>query len=114
MHGYRPELEACALCTGAADASPLFSLAAGGVVCEHCAGDVPATEQLSPAGREWLRRLLGAKMADVVALEMPRAAAVDCFRAVRAFVAYHLPARLKALDFYAGTLTFVPDREEAW
>jgi hypothetical protein len=41
-------------------------------------------------------------MADVPALDMPEAAVRDCFDLVRAFVAYHIPARLRALDFYAG------------
>lgn len=104
MHGYRPELESCAACAGVAGASHSFSLASGGVLCDSC-GDLDASSLRFPAqAREWLRTLLGATMADVASLEMPEGATRDCFALVRSFVAYHLPARLKALDFYAGLM----------
>jgi len=104
MHGYRPELESCAACTADASTSHTFSLSAGGALCAAC-GDVDASSLRFPSqAREWLQRLLRLTMADVAELEMPEAAARDCFALVRSFVAYHLPARLKALDFYAGMM----------
>jgi len=102
MHGYRPELESCAACAGDASASHTFSLAAGGALCAAC-GELDASSLRFPvAARQWLLKLLGLTMAEVEAVEMPQGAVADCFALVRSFVAYHLPARLKALDFYAG------------
>lgn len=103
MHGYRPELESCAVCAGAA-AGSAFSLRAGGAVCEACGELDPATLRFPEQARSWLLELLGSTMAQVAELEMPQAAVSDCFALVRSFVAYHLPARLKALDYYAGFL----------
>ncbi len=113
MHGYRPELEACVSCAGAVGGSDLFSLAAGGAICESCGTDAAAVQRLAPAGRAWLERLLGARMADVASLDMPNEAFRDCFGVVRAFVEYHLPARLKALDFYAATVASAGDSDDS-
>ncbi len=109
MHGYRPELEACVACAGDVDASDLFSLAAGGALCVGCGADAATIQRLAPAGRAWLGRLLGATMAEVADMDMPRQAALDCFDLVRSFVAYHLPTRLKALDFYAASVHTLPE-----
>jgi len=104
MHGYRPELESCAACAGDAAASHTFSLSAGGALCDSC-GDLDASSLRFPVqAREWLQQLLAARMAEVAELDMPPAAVSDCFALVRSFVAYHLSARLKALDFYAGLM----------
>jgi DNA repair protein RecO (recombination protein O) len=102
MHGYRPQLESCACCAGEAGQSSRFSVASGGVVCDGCAALDASTIRFSPEGRAWLQRLLGARMAEVPELDMPPDAVADCFALLRAFVAYHVPARLKALDYYAG------------
>lgn len=104
MHGYRPELESCVSCAGPVDASDAFSLPSGGAMCRACGADAPGLERLTPAARGWLERLLAVRMAEVAGLEMPREAVLDCFAVVRSFVIYHLPARLKALDFYASML----------
>ena len=104
MHGYRPELEECAVCAAEAGESEAFSLASGGVVCEKCGGLDPATLRFGTAGREWLRCLLMSTMSEIADAEIPAQAVADCFALVRSFVAYHLPTRLRALDFYAGML----------
>lgn len=101
MHGYRPELEVCAAC-GAGALGSTFSLVHGGMLCEACAGTDAAAIAFPEQARAWLTTLLRATMAEVEGLEMPAAAVADCFALMRAFVVYHLPARLKALDFYAG------------
>ncbi len=104
MHGYRPELETCASCGGAVGEGRGFSVAAGGAICESCGGLDAGVVRFSPEGRAWLERLLRARMAEVPELGMPPEAVADCFALMRSFVAYHLPARLKALDFYAGVV----------
>jgi DNA repair protein RecO (recombination protein O) len=104
MHGYRPELESCAACAGDASVSHTFSLSAGGSLCAAC-GELDASSLRFPAqARDWLSRMLASTMAEVSELDMPLAAVQDCFTLVRSFIAYHLSARLKALDFYAGLL----------
>lgn len=104
MHGYRPELEECAMCAAEASESGGFSLASGGVVCEACGGLDPATLRFGSAGRAWLRLLLMSTMDEIASAEIPAEAVRDCFALVRSFVVYHVPARLKSLDFYAGLL----------
>lgn len=104
MHGYRPELESCASCAGILAEPGAFSLSAGGALCPACGALDASALRMPSQARAWLVRLLGARMADVAELEMPVAAVSDCLALVRAFTAYHVPARLKALDFYAGTI----------
>jgi DNA repair protein RecO (recombination protein O) len=104
MHGYRPQLESCSCCSSEAGDSRLFSVASGGALCASCAAADASAVRFSPEGRAWLERLMQARMAEIPALEMPAEAVADCFALIRAFVTYHVPARLKALDFYAGQL----------
>ena len=104
MHGYRPQLEECACCAADVGKSVLFSVASGGVLCEACGPADASAVRFSAQGRAWLQRLLQARMAEVPDLGMPPAAVADCFALMRAFVGYHMPARLRALDFYAGQL----------
>jgi hypothetical protein len=40
-------------------------------------------------------------MSEVAALEVPADVTAEALRAMRAFVVYHVPARLKALEMYA-------------
>lgn len=102
MHGYRPQLESCACCAQEVGESREFSVSGGGSLCPQCGALDASTVRFGPEGRAWLVRLMQARMAEIPGLEMPEAAANDCFVLVRAFVAFHVPARLKALDFYAG------------
>lgn len=104
MHGYRPELEVCATCACDASGSASFSAVSGGVLCPVC-GELDSGALAVPCeAREWMLALMRSTMAQVAGMEMPSAAVWDCFTMVRAFVAYHVHARLKALDFYAGLL----------
>ncbi len=102
MHGYRPQLESCACCAGELHASRGFSVASGGAVCPECGQLDASAVGFSAEGRAWLERLLRARMAEIPEMGMPAAAVADCFALIRSFVSYHLPARLKALDYYAG------------
>ncbi len=102
MHGYRPELTSCTACGGGVGEQVTFSLASGGVLCGACGAGDPAALRVPPQALRWLDAMLRSTMAELAETDIPAAAVVDCFDAVRAFVAYHLPARLRALDFYAG------------
>lgn len=105
MHGYRPEIDACAQCGAElADASEGFSLAGGGALCADCQPLDPASVRLSAAGRAWLGVLLNSTMADLAGADIPAAAVRDCFDLMRAFVSYHVATRLRALAFYAALL----------
>jgi len=108
MHGYRPELDACVACASDPAGSSLFSLSGGGVVCEACGPDLAASERFDPAARAWLNVLLSSTMAEVAQSDIPAEAVRDCFALMRSFVGYHLPARLRALDFYAGVAASAP------
>lgn len=103
MHGYRPELESCACCAQEVTGGRLFSLEAGGLLCPDCGESDGASLHFSQEGRELLERLLGSTMNDIAtATDIDADALRDCFVLLRSFVNYHLHARLKALDFYAG------------
>jgi len=102
MHGYRPALDSCAACACESASTDVFSLSSGGALCEACGALDPAAIRFPEAARAWLSTLLSATMAEVAESDMPAAAVSDCFALVRSFVAYHLPARLKALDYYAS------------
>ncbi len=104
MHGYRPELEACALCARESVEGGAFSLVHGGAVCLECGSLDTATLAMPNETRAWLSALLNATMASVSASPPPDAAVSDCFALMRSFIAYHLPARVKALDYYAAQL----------
>ena len=104
MHGYRPQLESCVSCAGETGESSEFSVASGGVLCAGCGALDAGSIRFGPEGRAWLEALMAARLSDVEELRMPLPAVADCFAVVRAFVTFHVPARLKALDFYAGLL----------
>jgi len=101
MHGYRPALDACAACGSALDAYSSFSVEAGGAVCSSCgAGGV----RLSEDARLLMRALMRAKLADVEAMDVPEVVRTEALRVVRAYVGFHVPARLKAFDSYMRAL----------
>jgi len=102
MHGYRPQLESCACCAQEVGETREFSVSGGGALCPQCGSLDASTVHFSPEGRAWLQRLMMATIAEIPEFDMPREAMRDCFELVRAFVAFHVPARLKALDYYAG------------
>jgi len=104
MHGYRPELDSCAACALPCEGGEMFSLTSGGVLCASCGLLDAAALRSTEAVRLWMKHLLGSTMAQIAADPPPAAAVADCFALTRSFVAYHLPTRLKALDFWAGSV----------
>lgn len=110
MHGYRPQFDACASCGTPVDAAAPFALGSGGVVCEGCRGGTGDASDASVAhlpegARNALRVLMMARMAEVASLAIPRPVLVEALGVLRAFVAYHVPARMKALAMYAGEVS---------
>ena len=104
MHGYRPQLDACACCASEVGESSSFSVASGGALCDGCAELDGSAVRFGPEGRAWLQALMAARMAEVPGMGMPPQAVADCFALLRAFITYHVPARLRALDFYAAQI----------
>jgi DNA repair protein RecO (recombination protein O) len=101
MHGYRPALDACASCGSGLDEYSSFSVEAGGAVCGSCGG---GGVRLSEDARLLMRALMRSKLADVAGLEVPEGVRTEALRVVRAYVAYHVPARLRAFDAYMRAL----------
>lgn len=101
MHGYRPTLDACAGCGCADEAAEGFSLASGGVLCRACGDADPGALPLSADARAALRALMRSRMVDVAALGVPEGVIGQVMALVVPYVAYHVPARLKALEMYA-------------
>lgn len=106
MHGYRPQLGACAACgepfSAGRAAAKRFSLDAGGILCAECVGADPAALKVSAELAETLTLLLRSKMSDVAGAALQAAKVKEALVVVRAFVGYHVPARMKALEMYVG------------
>jgi DNA repair protein RecO (recombination protein O) len=102
MQGYRPALDACASCGRAAEGpgAVAFSMEAGGCLCDACAGRDPSARPLTTAARAHARALVRARMAEVPGLAGDEDAVEETLRFAVAYTAYHVPARLKALDQY--------------
>jgi DNA repair protein RecO (recombination protein O) len=106
MHGFRPTLDACAACGGDCEAgatreAEVFSPRSGGVLCRDCEGTDPAALPMSRDARAALRALLWGRMAEVPSLGIPAGLEEELMRLVLPYVAYHVPARLKALEMFA-------------
>lgn len=103
MLGYRPTLSVCASCGESLPAAGLarFSPPAGGAVCAACAGALAAT-RVSVATLAALAALLRARLAEVEALGLPTPVVAECLTLLRDFVAFHVPARMKALELYGA------------
>jgi DNA repair protein RecO (recombination protein O) len=99
MHGYRPALDACASCGGAVGAGMSFSVEAGGVLCSGCGRGGMV---LDPEARALMRSLMRSRMSEVPGLAADEATRVEALRVVRAYVGFHVPARLRALDAYVA------------
>lgn len=104
MHGYRPQFSACVICGGVAEGAAAFSLESAGPVCQPCRAHAPDTVLVSADAQALLAGLLGARMAEVVVLDIPQPVLMEAFALVRRLVTYHVPARLKALDLYGASL----------
>lgn len=102
MSGYRPQLASCVACAGESGTGGLFSLEAGGVLCAACGATEPAALPISADAHGVLSAVLQARMSEVSELEAPSDGVLECLRLMRSFVAYHVPARLKALELYAA------------
>lgn len=99
MHGYRPHLDSCVSCACTTEGRSGFSLEAGGILCPACGGAAPP---LSAGARDLLSWLLASTMDEIADVDLPQREETEAFGLMRQFVAYHLPARLKALEFYAN------------
>lgn len=108
MHGYRPQFDACAACGAPIAGEAPFALESGGPACDGCGGadgDLAGRFARLPEGaRNALRALLFARMTEVGALGIPRPVLAEALELVRAFVVYHVPARMKALGMYASAV----------
>ena len=95
--GWRPELDHCIAC---GDPSPLwFSAAAGGVLCESCAREVPGAEPVSPSQISWIRALIGSTFDQLLAADVTPECALWLLGCAHSWAATHLDARLRAFEF---------------
>lgn len=102
MQGYRPQFEACALCGTPIHGGEVFSLEGGGLVCENCSAAEAQAVTLSEDAREALVALMRARMSEVASLGIPRDVLLDALGVLRAFIGYHVPARMKALGMFVA------------
>lgn len=100
MQGFRPQLAGCVVCGAPTEAARAFSLEGGGVVCSACAAQDPTALGISPDLVHALAWLLGARLAEVAARPLEEPLLREALMVLRAFVAQHVPARMRALDAY--------------
>lgn len=98
MHGYRPSLDGCASCGGRVSGMPRFSVEAGGVVCDACGG--PGSVSVTDDALALLRTLLRARMSEVPEMDADPALRREVLALVRAHTGFHVPSRLRALDYF--------------
>jgi DNA repair protein RecO (recombination protein O) len=96
--GLGPSLGRCAPCGGEelGDADVGWRPEAGGVFCLDCA---KAAERMSAGTRQALVKLDSASLADAEALQLDRATAAACRRAVLALLREHVHGPLRSLEF---------------
>jgi DNA repair protein RecO (recombination protein O) len=100
MQGFRPQLAGCAVCGAPGETATAFSLEGGGVVCSACSAADASALGVSPGLAESLAWLLGARLGEVASQPLHEAVEREALMVLRAFVAYHVPARMRALDAY--------------
>jgi DNA repair protein RecO (recombination protein O) len=100
MHGYRPSLDRCAAC-GADTGAPLsFSVEAGGILCDRCAAQGSSARPIAGEARDALRTMMRSRMAEVPEIAVDPAVAREVRWIVRSYTGFHIPSRLRALDYY--------------
>jgi len=92
------------MCGSDVGTSSLFSLESAGPLCGDCAHHEHATVIAPPEVRGLVSAYMYARMTDVAGIEAPPKLVIDAFVLTRRLVAYHVPARLKALDMYATSV----------
>ena len=102
--GFQPSIMQCARCSCIQKGEAVFSPEGGGVLCAACAGVDPDVVRISSEARVAMHELLGARMAEVSGIGMSEATVRECLRLLRSFAVYHIPARLKALEFLSDQL----------
>jgi len=102
MHGYRPHLESCVSCGCVASGACGFSLRDGGVVCHTCGGEAPGATRLSASAYDALCLLMRSTMSEIAATPPPSRAVSENLALMRGYISYHVPVRIKALDFFIG------------
>jgi len=88
--GHRPELHACVECGGPVGAGAGFSPLQGGTVCAGCRRTAEGVMDASASALDWLRRFLGATLADLDGDPAPPAEAAACGALIEAFLRCHM------------------------
>jgi DNA repair protein RecO (recombination protein O) len=86
--GYRPRLDACAMCGGGLSPRRVFSPARGGVLCERCANGEAGAVLLSADALAGMALLLAHPVADAGEFLDPRRAG-ELLKVVDAFLRHH-------------------------
>jgi len=98
--GWMPVLDGCVAC-GETPAAR-FSVAAGGLLCESCAREVPGAEPVSEGHVGWLRAVLGLTFDALAQVPIDDGTAAWLVGEALGWGSHHLDARLKALEFYVS------------
>jgi DNA repair protein RecO (recombination protein O) len=98
--GYSPALELCAVCGRDVGGRPVFSAAAGGVVCPVCQPGQRERRPLSPAGLGALRELR--RDGDAWRRAWGPAVRAELRQVLGQYVTYRLGRRLRTLPYVVG------------
>lgn len=97
--GFEPQVNACSSCGSSKALLPLFSVAAGGVVCRACAGAYPEARRVSVEALKWINVALKSPYATVQALGASDTMMSSVNKLLDAYVEAHVARRrLKSLE----------------
>lgn len=106
MHGFRPTFSTCAGCgTSLEPEERSFWSGEGGVLCGDCAVYDNESIEIDWTHVRYIQYLLGVTFAKLVKQPSIGQNATPIFHAVLLFVRCSIPARLKALEYYASSRT---------
>lgn len=103
--GLVPETAACVKCRVPEPDPAYFNVALGGILCQNCSSDRPAPgsgSALQPLSRgtlHFLEHVQRAAVRELVNVKVSETVGVELEKALRRFVDYHLPGKLKTVVF---------------
>lgn len=98
--GWRPVLDCCVAC-GEPSASR-FSVQAGGVLCESCAGEVEAAMRVDDRMVGWLAAMVGSTFTTLLETPVDELTANELLWFAHGWASTHLDVRLRAVEFFSG------------
>ena len=103
LEGEGPHALSCVRC-GAKEGLRFFSVKAGGVLCEKCAGELKEGKEISKTLLYTLGYILTSPLNKLFSFQLTKEAAAELSRFTEEFMARYIDTEFKALDILKGLL----------